>query len=47
MHTLLPSTPLTPQDLDPSHTKTIGSYVLGILFLFIKVKLLGKEHSEK
>ena len=29
MHSLLPEKKLTAEDLDPSHTKTIGTYVLG------------------
>lgn len=30
MHSLVPENKLTVEDLDPSHTKTIGSYVLGM-----------------
>lgn len=33
MSELLPSNPQKPEDLDPSHRKIIGSYVLGIHFL--------------
>ena len=46
MHSLLPENKLTAEDLDPSHTKTIGSYVLGNIEM-IQVKRWVREPLER